>query len=176
MKTLLRLSTFFLVCNIVLAASHKADGFVLFKATEKQFRLSPPENAGGGLFVLEEIKSLIPKAGTKEYDYLHDYARDVSQVFSFAKAAGESVEGLDRFFGDVLPNNKDVKGAMFRPRLILRCRDMNNVKIWVIFMNWEYYGLPSVTGSKKQVAEAGHVMTYVVDYTTGKVVYHERCS
>lgn len=175
MKTLLGLSMFFLVCNMVLAAGHKAGGFVLFKATEKQFRLGPPEGVGGGLFVLDEINSLIPKAEAKEYDYLHDYTRDVSRVFNVAKAAGESVVGLERFFGDILPNDKHFNVAMFKPRLILRCRDKNNAKIWVVFMNWEFYRLPSVTKSKKMVFEADHVATYVIDYTTGEVIYDERC-
>ncbi len=162
-------------CTSIPRASH-TDAPTIFVQTEKQFTLGPPKLTVGGFHVLNEIKPFIPDRQVQKYNYIHDYAHDVGQAIRSAKASGESVVGLNKFFSEILPYDQWASKTMFLPQLILRCRDKNGNKVWVIHMKWENYSLPIVKDSGSGTVGVDHVVTYVLDYETGKVVYVERCS
>lgn len=148
----------------------------LLVVVNEALRLGPPEGRGGGFYVLREIRRFIPKQTPTGYDYLRDYARDVQAAIKEAKAKGEDVAGLNAFFGKVLPQDEWARKTMFLPRLVLRCLDRNGNRVWVVHLNWEYYFLPSVRESEPGEVSAGHVVTFVVDYATGAIIYGEQCT
>jgi hypothetical protein len=150
----------------------------LFAVTEERLQLGYRARGDRGdraFPVLTEIEQFVPKRDTERYDYLHDYAQDIAGAIGRAKEAKESVLGLNKFFTEVLYRDQWAQKTLFLPRVILRCRDKDNRKVWVIHMNWEYYCVPWVSDSDVRISDAHHVVTYVVDYETGEVVSVERC-
>ena len=142
------------------------------QVNEKKFKVSPPQSPLELVPLYDQIADMIPERPRMDYCAVEDFKIDAKEILKLFKEKNENTKGLKKFFDNHLLKIQKDNDTTYIPMLILRARDKENRKVWIIHMRWEKN--EKILSDKSGLTLPDHLLSYALEYKTGKILYEEK--